>query len=140
MRNKLFIAFTIIILFIGGCQINEKEVKAEQSVQETMDSTIGVSDDLVYREYSLGEKFYPCEIVISKETLLSSIREPKTLIVYFNDEIRETIDYHDTDIQISLVNEGIYCFMVVNKNNETVDITSQVQGTSYVGSRTEYIG
>ncbi len=93
----------------------------------------------MYKEYSLGEKFHSSKIVISKEILLSATKEPDTVIIYFNDEILETIAYDDTDIQMDLSNEGMYYFMVVSKDNEYVDITLQVQGISYSESGVDYL-
>ena len=43
----------------------------------------------------------------------------------------ETICYNDTNIHVNLNNDGIYCFMVMDEYGETVDITSQIQGTAY---------
>lgn len=147
MRNKLIIVFIIVVLSISGCQTNEEKVEMKENskepvdynTQETNATDITVCDDLVYKEYSLGEKFHSGEITISKETILSATKEPRTVVVYFNDEIYEAIDYNGADIQIDLTNHGMYCFMIVNKDNESVDITSQVQGTSYSESGAEYL-
>ena len=120
-----------------------KKYDSEKSLlydtQETGSTDIVNSDDLVYKEYSLGEKFHSSKIVISKEILLSATKEPDTVIIYFNDEILETIAYDDTDIQMDLSNEGMYYFMVVSKDNEYVDITLQVQGISYSESGVDYL-
>lgn len=118
---------------------NEKTANIEQNsksqidynVQEADISDVAAFDELVYKEYSLGEKFHSGEIVISKETLLNAVKEPKAIIIYFNDKILETIDYNDADIQVNLSNEGMYCFVIVDKDHASIDITSQIQGTSY---------
>lgn len=91
-------------------------------------------DDLVFREYPFGVKSYACEIMISKETLLNVVKEPKAVVVYFNDELLETINYNNADILIDLADDGIYRFMVVDKDGTSIDITSQIQGTSHSDS------
>lgn len=53
------------------------------------------------------------------------IEEPETVIAYFKYEIIEKIEYKDTDMWIDLVNDGIYCFMVTDKDGGMVDITSK---------------
>lgn len=147
MKSKLFIVFTMVILFISGCQSNEKKEEvvqeadnyAECSELETTSSDTVLSGDLLYRKYSLGEKFNAGEILISKETLLDITKNPESVIVYFNDEMLETISYNDDDIHIDLVNAGVYCFMIIDKDGETIDITPQIQGTSYSEGGISYL-
>lgn len=147
MKSKLLIVFTMVVLFIGGCQSNEKKEEvvqdannyAESSKLETTSSNTVLSNDLLYREYSLGEKFNAGEILISKETLLDITKNPDSVIVYFNDEILETISYSDDDIHIDLANDGVYCFVIIDKDGETIDITSQIQGTSYSEGGIRYL-
>lgn len=139
MKSKLFIVFSMVILFISGCRISEKKeevvqdsnnlVESSELESSSLDSVL--SDNLVYREYSLGEKFNAGEVVISKETLLDITSKPKSVIVYFNDEILETISCNDADIQIGLLNDGVYRFMIMDEEGEVVDITSHIQGISY---------
>lgn len=112
---------------------------AESSKLETTSSNTVLSNDLLYREYSLGEKFNAGEILISKETLLDITKNPDSVIVYFNDEILETISYSDDDIHIDLANDGVYCFVIIDKDGETIDITSQIQGTSYSEGGIRYL-
>lgn len=157
MRSKLFIVFTMVVLFISGCQSSEKKEEVvqdannytEEAVQdannysecselETTSSNTVLSDNLLYREYSLGEKFNAGEILISKETLLDITKNPDSVIVFFNDEMLETISYSDDDIHIDLVNDGVYCFVIIDKDGETIDITPQIQGTSYLEDGKHY--
>ena len=81
MKSKLFIVFTMVVLFISGCRSSEKKEEVVQDANnyaeyneelETTSSNTVLSDDLLYREYSLGENFNAGEILISKETLLIS--------------------------------------------------------------------
>ena len=142
MKSKLFIVFTMVVLFISGCRSSEKKEEVVQDANnyaeyneelETTSSNTVLSDDLLYREYSLGE------ILISKETLLDITKNPDSVIVYFNDEMLETISYSDDDIHIDLVNDGVYCFVIIDKDSKTIDITSQIQGTSYPEGGIRYL-
>lgn len=149
MKNKIwFLAvFVTLSLVANGCRTNEiKEDKGqdfenliEQRQTETTASDSVDSDDLVYKQYMLGEKFHAGEVIISKEILTNATEEPENIIVYFNDEVIEKIEYKDTDVQINLVDDGIYCFMVTGKDSEKVDITSQVQGISYSDGGLTYL-
>lgn len=67
------------------------------------------------------------------------IEESETVIAYFKYEIIEKIEYKDTDMWINLVNDGIYCFMVTDKDGRMADITSQVQGISYSDGELTYL-
>ena len=148
MKSKLFIVFTMVALFISGCRSSEKKEEVVQDANnyaeyneelETTSSNTVLSDDLLYREYSLGENFNAGEILISKETLLDITKNPDSVIVYFNDEMLETISYSDDDIHIDLVNDGVYCFVIIDKDGKTIDITSQIQGTSYPEGGIRYL-
>ena len=43
------------------------------------------------------------------------------------------------DIHIDLVNDGVYCFVIIDKDSKTIDITSQIQGTSYPEGGIRYL-
>ena len=109
MKSKLFIVFTMVVLFISGCRSSEKKEEVVQDANnyaeyneelETTSSNTVLSDDLLYREYSLGENFNAGEILISKETLLDITKNPDSVIVYFNDEMLETF-FKDTCMQLA---------------------------------------
>ena len=134
MKSKLFIVFTMVVLFISGCRSSEKK---EEVVQDA--NNYAEYNEELYREYSLGENFNAGEILISKETLLDITKNPDSVIVYFNDEMLETISYSDDDIHIDLVNDGVYCFVIIDKDSKTIDITSQIQGTSYPEGGIRYL-
>lgn len=143
MRKKYLLFFILVTISISGCQVNDKteqdsKNQIEYFGQETNDSVVEAFDGLVYKEYSRGAKFHSGEIVISKETLLNATKEPKAVVVYYNDKLLETIDYNNADIQFNLAKEGMYCFELVDNDNNTMDFTSQIQGTSYLESEAVY--
>ena len=70
MKSKLFIVFTMVVLFISGCRSSEKKEEVVQDANnyaeyneelETTSSNTVLSDDLLYREYSL----LPCNYLFS---------------------------------------------------------------------------
>lgn len=84
MKSKLFIVFTMVVLFISGCRSSEKKEEVVQDANnyaeyneelETTSSNTVLSDDLLYREYSLGENFNAGEI-FSGDILVSRLPEP----------------------------------------------------------------
>lgn len=144
--NVIIILITLIAFTISGCKKEnaeniEKNITSQINYNEQEADVLDVSasNNLVYREYSMGEKFHPGEVIISREKLLDTVNEPKTIVIYFNDKIIETIDYNNTDIQVNLDNEGMYCFVVIDEDNISTDVTSHVQGTSYLEDGTVYL-
>lgn len=142
MKNRFFIVAVLTMLCMSGCQSKEKKEEIynsadaiESSEWDTNSVNTVFSDDLVYKEYSLGEKFDAGEVLISKELLLSITENPESIVVYFNDEMFETFNYNDNDISVDIEKEGTYCFVIIDTNGETTDITSKIQGTSYLESK-----
>ncbi len=112
--------FTVSLL-LTGCD-NKNEVPEKQQSEQVdkveastvSDSSSNLTNDLLYREYSMGEHFNAGEVVISKEVLLSLIKEPKEVVVYCNDKIVQTINYNNEDIRYELTSDGVYGFILVN--------------------------
>lgn len=139
MKNRFFIVAVLTMLCMNGCQSEEKKEAIynsadaiESSEWNTNSVNTVFSDDLVYKEYSLGEKFDAGEVLISKELLLSITENPESIVVYFNDKMFETFNYNDNDISVDIEKEGTYSFVIIDTNGETTDITSKIQGTSYL--------
>lgn len=139
LKKRVFILLMFtVLLSLTGCG-DKKEVPEKQQSEQVdkveastvSDSSSNLTNDLLYREYSMGEHFNAGEIVISKELLLSLIEDPKEVIIYRNDKIAQTINYNNEDIRYELTSDGVYGFLLVNETGEYLDITARVQGTSY---------
>ena len=51
----------------------------------------------------------------------------------------ESISFIYVYILIDEVNDGVYCFVIIDKDSKTIDITSQIQGTSYPEGGIRYL-
>ena len=147
MKKRVFILLMFtVLLSLTGCG-NKNEVPEKQQSEQVdkveastvSDSSSNLTNDLLYREYSMGEHFNAGEIMISKELLLSLFEEPKQVVIYCNDKIVQTINYNNEDIRYELTSDGIYGFLLVDETGESLDITAHVQGTSYLDGETDDI-
>ena len=114
------------------------EIHSIQEIEEDeeTDKIENDTDDLVYREFEYGENFFVGEATIYKTDILNLVVSPIKIMILYNDELVEEIDFTNTDITIEIAKEGNYCFLAVDENGETTDITSIVnaEATGVEGS------
>ena len=138
--NVIFGCALFVLLFTGCSKSNNANlesspdniIQAEQTENETVVSgpeqaEVG-TNDLLYKEYQSGEKFFEGIATIAKTDILRIVNEPEKVVVLYNDEVQEIIDFKNDDIKVEIPNEGNYCFLVMGKNEEVVDITNVVKG------------
>jgi len=142
--KKTILSCFLCVLMFTGCSnaivdedtaVTEKERIIQITDEEkSADANIAESDtnDLLYREYQLGTKFFAGVANIAESDVLSLVSNPTKIAVLYNDELYKEIDFKNTDIIIEIPKDGNYCFLVVDENDEITDITSVVVGEAVV--------
>lgn len=142
--KKIILSCFLCAFIFSGCGNNtaaENTVVTENGklIQTTdegksADANISESDtnDLLYREYQTGTKFFAGVANIAKSDVLGLVSNPAKIAVLYNDELYEEIDFVNTDITIEIPRDGNYCFLAADENGEITDITNIVAGEAIV--------
>ena len=141
-KISMFCSVLLITLMFCGCNdttfkdvkatSNETEPVLDKAQGDNVEQSEPIIDDLLYREYKSGEKYFAGEATITKSNLLTMADEPEIIIVMYNGKVQKEITYADTDITIEIPREGTYCFLSVNKDGTIVDITNIADGKATV--------
>lgn len=110
--------------------VADDNMNTEENDNFEQKETNAVTDDLLYREYQTGEKFFAGVATISKSDILNLISNPNQILVLRNGELQNEIAFSNADITVEISNDGIYCFLATNESKEVIDITSIVNGES----------
>lgn len=136
-KCSIFLLVSILSFNIIGCVKNNETlpksdldnavVNEEISSQEEnkTDGEESQTSDLLYREYNIGANMASGNVFISKEHINESSENPEAIIVFYNDEIIESIPYEKEDLTLNLDKSGWYGFFVLD-GKEMVDISENV--------------
>ncbi len=67
------------------------------------------------------------------------VSSPVKIMVLFNGKLVNEIDFTNVDMTIEISEDGNYCFLVVDEQNEITDITSIATGEAAISERSEVI-
>lgn len=128
----VFIIIAALLVNINSIKTNKNSKSGKASeISQNSDIFYNISDitsdTLVYRDYQLGRKEFGGTITITKDSLLNLVKDPKKVVVIYNDQIYDTIFYDDKDIVVDYPMEGMYCYIAIDKNNLCTDITDIVE-------------
>ena len=125
----IFIGVGIFII-IAALLVNVNDIKQPDKnsnsskvseISQSLDLSYDISDvainNLVYRDYQLGRKEFGGTVTITKDSLLKLVKDPKKVVVIYNDQVYDTIFYDDRDIVVDFPMEGMYCYIAIDKNN-----------------------
>lgn len=144
MKKRFSSCFMLLfILMLVGCNNNtivDEEIssleKGEiiQAKNEEKENVVNAteSDDLLYREYQSGENFFAGVVLIKESDVFNMVNNPVKIVVLYNGELYQEMDFKNVDMTIEIPKDGNYSFLVVDENNEIVDITSIVTGEAVV--------
>lgn len=136
-RCSVFLLVSILSFNLIGCvknnetlpksDLNNNVVSEEISTQEENKTDVEDSQtsDLLYREYNIGANMASGTVFISKEHINESTENPEAIIVFYNDEILESIPYEQENLTFNLDKSGWYGFFVLD-GKEMVDISEKV--------------
>ena len=120
------------LIFLSGCQaaavpeVSSQPISEVSARENTTQSENAFYNDLLYREYSLGERVEAGTATITKADILSASDSPSQIVIFRDNEIWKTLDYQGEDIKLELPEDGTYCYMVADENKKLQDITELV--------------
>ena len=135
MKKATFPAFGLLVsslVFLSGCQaaavpeVSSQPISEVSARENTTQSENAFYNDLLYREYSLGERVEAGTAPITKADILSASDSPSQIVIFRDNEIWKTLDYQGEDIKLELPEDGTYCYMVADENKKLQDITELV--------------
>lgn len=135
MKKATFPAFGLLagsLVFLSGCQavsvpeVSSQPISEVSARENTTQSENAFYNDLLYREYSLGERVEAGTATITKADILSASDSPSQIVIFRDNEIWKTLDYQGEDIKLELPEDGTYCYMVADENKKLQDITELV--------------
>lgn len=136
-KLSVFLLLSILSFNLIGCAKNNDTTPQSDSNKDVVNEEISnqnenVTDkedsdtsDLLYREYNIGANMASGTVFISKEHINESTENPEAIIVFYNDEILESIPYEKEDLTFNLDKSGWYGFFVLD-GKEMVDISEKV--------------
>lgn len=152
MKKMVLSCFSFLfVLMLVGCNntiVDEETSSVEkmeiiQTVNEEKSDDANATesdiDDLLYREYQSGKKFFSGVALIEESDILSLVSDPIKIVVLYNDKLFNEIDFTNVDITIEIPEDGNYCFLIVNEQNEITDITNIVTGEAVISEGSEAI-
>lgn len=152
MKKMVLSCFSFLfILMLVGCNntiVDDETSSVEkgeiiQTVNEEKSDDANATesdiDDLLYREYQSGKKFFAGVALIEESDVLSLVSNPIKIVVLYNGKLFNEIDFTNDDMTIEIPEEGNYCFLVVNEQNEITDITNIVTGEAVISEGSEVI-
>ena len=117
MKKATFPAFGLLVsslVFLSGCQaaavpeVSSQPISEVSARENTTQSENAFYNDLLYREYSLGERVEAGTATITKADILSASDSPSQIVIFRVPE------------------DGTYCYMVADENKKLQDITELV--------------
>lgn len=135
--KKIILSCLLCVLMFTGCSNDivaedTSITKKEEIIQTTDEENSADTNDLLYREYQSGTKFFAGVIHIAESDVSNLVSAPTRIAVLYNDELYEEIEFTNTDITIEIPKDGNYCFLVVDEDDEITDITDIVTGEATV--------
>lgn len=142
--KKIILSCFLCAFIFGGCSndiadentvvIEKRKIIQTTDEGKSADENISESDinDLLYREYQSGTKFFAGVVNIAESDVLSLVSNPTKIAVLYNDELYDEIDFVNADITIEIPRDGNYCFLAADENGEITDITNIVAGETIV--------
>ena len=139
-KHYLFLCLWLIAISITGCGTNNKTtqnsnsnglVQNEKSDKKEIGSISEAdekSSDLVYREYKIGDQIGEGKIIIKSDDVNKISKDAQSIVVFYNDEKKETLPYTNEDIEYEIIKHGFYGFFVIDSNGEMLD--TPIQTTS----------
>lgn len=132
----LFLLVSILSFNLIGCTKNNNTLPQsdlnKDAVEEIASQKENVTDnedsqtsDLLYRQYNIGANIGAGSVIISKEHVNESSENPEAIIIFYNDEIIESIPYEKEDLTLNLDKSGWYGFFVLD-GKKMVDISEKV--------------
>ena len=107
-------------------EVSSQPISEVSARENTTQSENAFYNDLLYREYSLGERVEAGTATITKADILSASDSPSQIVIFRDNEIWKTLDYQGEDIKLELPEDGTYCYMVADENKKLQDITELV--------------
>lgn len=126
MKKILKIFFVPVLglsLIVSACSVNVKNVKNVDDVSISENNNVG--ENLLYREYSIGQPYSKGEIKIDTSLIIQNITGAEKILVFFNDKPYTEVNISDS-IFIKLDNAGYYAFYLEDINGEWYDISYAV--------------
>lgn len=93
---------------------SESNTLENESVNKEHENQIS---DLLYREYKIGSQKEAGSVLIPKAVVEENAENPEAIIIFYNDQILETVPYEKEDLTIDLAQSGWYCFCVLDGKN-----------------------
>lgn len=137
MYKKIFIltVCTLGVFIILGCAANSEHV---QTVSQKKEQTVNMPEetdskenqkkllfhDLVYKEYTVGSNMPQGKIMIKKDRILQTAEAPKSVVIYYNDEVLTKLPFVDKDITFDLERSGYYVFFVCDENDKLTELSA----------------
>lgn len=104
--------------------ISKKEKSLREISAESDSSKNSLECDLLYREYQIGSQMESGSVVIPEEVIEESAEKPEAIIVFYNDQILNSIPYEGADLSFCLDKAGWYCFAIL-EGNQMIDISDK---------------
>lgn len=152
MKKVILSCFSfLIVVMLVGCNntiVDEETSSIEkgeiiQTADEEKSNNVNVTEsdigDLLYREYQSGENFFAGVALIKKSDVLSLVSSPVKIMVLYNGKLVNEIDFTNADMTIEISEDGNYCFLAADEQNEITDITSIATGEAVISEGSEVI-
>lgn len=121
---KFFLASVLgLSQIVSACSVNVKSEKNVDDVSIVENNNVG--QNLLYREYSIGQHYSKGEIKIDTSLITQNITGTEKILVFFNDKPYTEVNVSDS-IVIKLDNAGYYAFYLKDINGEWYDISYAV--------------
>lgn len=151
-KSLLIISIFLVIVIIGLLMVNRKDdytskyhetddillYSEDENFQKVENSEADyerrlidlayLDDDLVYREYSLGNCLEKGnEILIEKNKIICEVENVQNIVIILNDTVYKEFSFDNNNIELTLEKSGNYAFIAIGSDGNSVDITSIVK-------------
>lgn len=144
VRRIILLAMGVIfILGLYGCSTQNMSADPETKKQEE-DTSLSKNiknqpsdveeknqkdhiNDLLFRKYNIGYSMPEGNIIIKKDEVLKiTSNQEAVIVVFYNDQILETLQFEGEDLSYEIEKGGHYCFFVLNSDKTLTDISDAV--------------
>ena len=151
-KSLLITSIFLVIMIIGLLMVNRKDdytskhhetddallYSEDENFQKVENSEVDyerrlidlayLDDNLVYREYSLGNCLEEGnEILIEKDKIICEVENVQDIVIILNDAVYKEFSFDNNNIELTLEKSGNYDFIAIGSDGNSVDITSIVK-------------